>query len=152
MSKPFTDDELILKDWEMTKDRIKHFDDAVIKLRTEGIPIAVAIQGGAWAALNYTKDLRIPILCWNPTVVSIVFLLGFFYLLGIGMLDALHFHLLRIAVRHGRGIERLPQFKDKLLITTKLTGKGLTLVHFIGALITYVVVELMFLASFFITM
>jgi hypothetical protein len=36
--------DLVLKDWEMTKDRIKHFDDATIRLRLQGIPIGTAIQ------------------------------------------------------------------------------------------------------------
>src|SRR6266567_1441091 len=45
-----TDSELYLKDWEMTKDRIKHFDDVVIRIRTQGVPLATAILAAGFVA------------------------------------------------------------------------------------------------------
>lgn len=130
----------------MTKDRIKHFDDVVIRLRLGGIPIASAIIGAGLASFQYTSKIVFTICDLTINATSIVMLLGAFYLLPIFALDVFHFQLLKISVEHARQIERLEKYKDKLQITTKLTSPTLTKVHTLIAIIIYLSVFITALA------
>jgi hypothetical protein len=127
------DEDLILKDWEMTKDRIKHFDDVIIRLRIQGIPIAAAIQAAGFASINYTKN----VFFLGCSLTSLILIFGSLYLLPILGLDLFHFRLLMISVNHAISIEQLPQFKNKLQITSKLTSPKLTKLHTILAAVLY---------------
>jgi len=129
MSEP----DLILKDWEMTKDRIKHFDDVVTRLRLQGIPIGTAIQAIGLASFQYVQSIKI----WGVSAASLIIALGSIYLIPIFFLDLLHYNLMLISVRHGKDIEALPKYKGKLQITTKLTSRKLTILHTSCAVIVY---------------
>lgn len=126
--------DLILEDWKITKDRIKHFDDVVIRLRLQGIPIATAILAMGLASFEYTHNIKF--LGINTT--SLIVALGALYLLPVFFLDMLHYKLLLISVKHGQLIEAIPKYKGKLQITTKLTSPKLTTVHTICAIVIYI--------------
>jgi hypothetical protein len=134
------DDDLVLEDWKMTKDRIKHFDDIVIRLRLGGVPIASAIIGAGLASFQYTSTVVFRTNSYAINATSIVILLGALYILPICVLDLFHYHLLLIAVNHARSIEQQERFKGKLQITTKLTSPTLTKLHRLFALIIYIAV------------
>lgn len=129
MSQP----DLILKDWEMTKDRIKHFDDVVIRMRLQGIPIATAIMAVGLASFPYTHAIKVFLFQWITTATSVIIALGSIYLIPILALDALHYKLLLLSVDHAKRIEQLPKYKGKLQITTVLTSPKLTRLHTICA-------------------
>ncbi|MCP8321727.1 MAG: hypothetical protein H3Z52_12435 [archaeon] len=131
-----SDDELLLQDWLMTKDRIKHFDDIVVRIRIQGIPIATAILAAGLISYQYTKE----VIFFGISAPALVVLAGTLYIIPILALDLFHFKLLMIAVEHGKYIENLPQFKGKLQITTKLTGRWLTIFHIVFAIAIYVVI------------
>lgn len=131
------DEELILEDWRVTKDRIKHFDDVVIRLRLGGVPIASAIIGAGLASFQYTSLIMFSIGKYTINATSIVILLGAFYLLPIFTLDMFHLHLLLISVEHARQIENQEEYRGKLQITTKLTSPFLTKIHTLIAVIIY---------------
>jgi hypothetical protein len=125
----------------MAKDRIKHFDDIVIRLRLGGVPIASAIIGAGLASFQYTHSIMFSIAnLGSVNATSIVILLGAFYLLPICALDMFHYRLLLIAVDHARQIEQQENYKGKLQITTKLTSPILTKIHTIVAMIIYIAV------------
>ena len=132
------DRDLILKDWEMTKDRIKHFDDVVIRLRIQGIPIAATIQAAGLASIEYTKDI---IFC-GLSLTSLILIFGSLYLIPIFGLDLFHFKLLIISVNHAKNIEDSSEFKGKLQITSKLTSPILTWLHTILAAAIYLILIL----------
>ena len=139
--------DLVLEDWKMTKDRIKHFDDVVIRLRLQGIPIGTAIQAIGLASLQYTRNIRI----WGISATSFIVALGSVYLLPIFLLDLLHYNLMLISVRHGKYIEALPAYQGKLQITTKLTSHKLTVLHTVCAILVYSgVIVLGFVLAYFI--
>lgn len=125
--------DLVLKDWEMTKDRIKHFDDVTIRLRLQGIPIGTAIQAIGLASFQYTQNIRV----WGVTATSLIIALGSIYLIPIFLLDILHYKLMLISVEHAKQIESMSKYKGKLQITTKLTTPKLTLLHWICAMTVY---------------
>ena len=131
------DKDLVLEDWKVTKDRIKHFDDVVVRLRLGGVPIASAIIGAGLASFQYTSQIVFSISKFTINATSIVILLGAFYLLPIFALDMFHFHLLVISVNHGRQIENQEKYRGRLQITTKLTSPTLTRMHTIIAVIIY---------------
>jgi quinol-cytochrome oxidoreductase complex cytochrome b subunit len=138
------DEDLILEDWKMTKDRIKHFDDIVIRLRLEAVPIAIGIIGAGLTSFQYTSKVIFRINNISLNATSIVILMAALYIVPVCVLDLFHYHLLLIAVNHARSIEQQERFKGKLQITTKLTSPILTLIHLIFALAIYV---MLFVAS-----
>jgi hypothetical protein len=132
------DEDLILEDWKMTKDRIKHFDDIVIRLRLEGVPITSAIIGAGLASFQYTSKVVFRINNYAINATSIVILLGALYILPVCVLDLFHYHLLVIAVNHARSIEQQEKFQGRLQITTKLTSPTLTMIHRLVAMVIYI--------------
>lgn len=134
------DEDLLLEDWKMTKDRIKHFDDIVIRLRLGGIPIVSAIIGAGLASFQYTSKLLLHINDFAINATSIIILFGALYLLPIFALDLLHYRLLLISVNHARQIEQQEKFKGRLQITTKLTSPTLTNIHTMIAIVIYIIV------------
>jgi len=135
-----TDRFLILKDWEITKDRIKHFDDIVMRIRVHGIPISTAFLTIGWALISANPELK-----W----VRYVFLFASLYLLPIAFLDFFHYSLLLKAVKHAQYIEN-NYFEGKLQITTKLTSPILTILHTVFAILVYAIVIIAGIASFMI--
>ena len=133
-------DSLILEDWKMTNDRIKHFDGIIIRLRLGGIPIASAIIGAGLASFKYTSTIMFSIASFTINATSIVILLGAFCLIPICALDMFYYWLLQISVDHAREIEE-KIFKAEL-ITTKLTKRPYTIVHTAIAIFTYIAVIL----------
>ena len=132
------DEDLVLEDWKMTKDRIKHFDDIVIRLRLEGVPISMAIIGAGLGSFQYTSKVIFNVGHYSISATSIVLLLAALYILPLCILDAFHYHLLVIAVDHARSIEQQERFQGKLQITTKLTSPTLTIIHLVVAMVIYV--------------
>ena len=113
--------DLIVINWQTFKDRIKFFDDIIARLRLEGAPICIGIY-----TLGYFAQF------W------IIYLLGIVYIIGIFILDYLHFKLLRVAVREAQKIE--DKFEDEILTVTKhLTTKWRTTLHYLGMLILYII-------------
>lgn len=134
------DDEIILEDWKMTKDRIKHFDDVVMRTRLQGLPIATALQAAAFLTSDTVGRINVNILnlnIINLPVFSLIILAGLVYLIPVILLDAVHFKLLMQAVKHAQKIEQMSRFKEKLGITTALTGGWLTVLHAGGAAVAY---------------
>jgi predicted PurR-regulated permease PerM len=129
-------DDLILEDWKMTKDRIKHFDDLIFRLRLEGIPIASGIIGVGLASFQYTSDIIFQIGNFTINATSIVVLLGAFYLMPVFALDMVYYKLLNKAVNHAREIES-KEFNQNLKITGILTSHFLTYAHTAIAIFIY---------------
>lgn len=131
------DNEIRLEDWKMTKDRIKHFDDMVMKTRVQGLPIATAIQAIAFATLASVGKIQTTIL--DLPVFSLIIIAGLIYLVPVLLLDVLHLLLLRKAVMHAKNIEET-YFKNTLSITRILSNRKLTILHIVGGLGIYSVV------------
>lgn len=131
------DDAIILEDWKMTKDRIKHFDDILMRTRTQGLPIAAIIQGIGFFTKDRIGDIQISFAGINTTVFPMIILAGLLYLIPIVTLDILHFKLLLLSVDRAKEIEELPKFKNKLKITHVLTNRGLSILHATGAYAVY---------------
>lgn len=121
----------------MTKDRISHFDDIVVKIRIEGAPIATAIYGIAALVVQYAEGLALSIGGILVPVASVIFYFGALYIAAIALLDFVHFRLLLISTSHARLIESREPYRGKLQITTKLTSKKLTITHFLAMLLVY---------------
>ncbi len=134
-----SDEAFKLEDWKMTKDRIKHFDDVLMRTRVEGIPIATALQAAAFVTakdVGYIQT-KIPFI-GDPIslpVFSLIILASLAYLVPVLLLDILHFVLLKKAVEHAYDLEK--QLGNKIQITHKLTSFWLTLLHTVGAYLIY---------------
>lgn len=122
------DDEIILEDWKITKDRIKHFDDILMRTRLQGIPIATALQAAAFITSGSIGKITVPVLGSDWPIFSLILLAGILYLIPVLLLDLFHFSLLIIAVNHAKKIEE-ENFNQKLGITRALTKRWLTILH-----------------------
>src|SRR6266705_2721168 len=132
------DTELYLKDWEMTKDRIKHFDDMVIRIRTQGVPVATAIIAAAFIASSTLESVKVNLSLIKVSYLSLVIGSSALLVTAIGLLDLLHYNLLLLAVRHAWNLEELPEFVGRLRITHQLTSPLLTFAHSAAAAVIYV--------------
>ncbi|WP_165394841.1 hypothetical protein [Methanofollis fontis] len=128
-------DALRLEDWKMTKDRISHFDDVIIRLRIQGIPIALSIMVLGALLLPFLSNETVPFLGWNAS--SLPFLAAALYLFPICLLDIVHYKLLVHAVQHALDIEKEPPFEGTLQITGQLTNPWYTRIHTTVAIIIY---------------
>ena len=135
-----SDEELLLEDWKMTKDRIKHFDDLIFRLRLEGIPIASAIIGIGLASSQVTSQIVFTIGSFTLSATSIVILLGALYLIPIFALDWIYYNLLLLAVTHAIDLEKNDKFRNNLQITRTLTHTELTKIHTRVAKTIYILV------------
>jgi len=134
------DNDLILEDWKMTKDRIKHFDDVVMKTRVQGIPIATAMQIAAFVTAASVGGITTGF--FGLPVFSLIIIASLIYLLPVLLLDIFHFIMLLRAVDHAKSIEEKEPFKGKLQITTKLSSRSMSIFHSIGGYLIYAVVYL----------
>jgi len=133
------DTELLLEDWKMTKDRIKHFDTMVMKLRVQGLPIAAVIQAIAFFVSSQADGISINILGYEFSVFAIIVMTALFYLVPVLFLDVLHFLLLYSSVKHALQLEK-NHFNNKIQITHKLTNKFYTIMHIIGGYGVYALI------------
>jgi len=131
-------DPLYLEDWKMTKDRIKHFDNMVITIRTQGVPVATAILAAGLIASQTLKSIPVDLAIIKVSSLSLVFASSALLITAIGLLDLLHYNLLLLAVGHAWKLETRPEFKGKLQITHKLTSPLLTYAHSLAAAVIYV--------------
>ena len=134
------DDEILVEDWKMTKETIRHFGDVVMRIRLEGLPIATTIQAAAFATISTISNPKITIFNTEVTIFSMIMFASLLYLVPIFLLDIFYFHMLRKAVNHAREIEKMERFKDKLMLTTRLTSPKLTKAHRIIGHAIYLIV------------
>lgn len=121
--------DFVFEDWKMAKDRIKHFDDVVVRIRLQGIGIAAAIMSIGVASLEFTGVIRFAIGPVTLTGAAVIVFLGSLYLFPVLALDWLHYKLLILAVGRAIEIENDPTYQGKLLITHTLTSRRLTFFH-----------------------
>jgi len=143
------DDEIIIEDWKMTKDKISHFDDILFRTRLEGLPISTGLQAAAFAVDGFVGSMHLAIFGHNIPIFSLIMLASVFYLIPIMMLDKLYFKFLCTAVDHAKSIEK-NNFENKIQITTKLTSLKNTKRHYKTMFLMYFVV--MATGSFFFIM
>jgi len=134
-----TDEDLYLKDWEITKDRIKHFDDIVMRIRVQAIPISSAFFIAGWGLHQEGYE-------WAPWL----FIMAAIYIFPIALLDYFHYILLTKSVSHAIDIEK-NKFNNKLQITSKLTTPYLSFVHSLAATIIYIMIFISAIYCFNIT-
>ena len=121
--------DFVFEDWKMAKDRIKHFDDVVVRIRLQGLGIAATIMSIGAASLQFTGAVRFPLGPFTLAGSALIVLLGALYLIPVAALDWLHYQLLIRSVGRALEIERLPDYRGKLCITTELTSFKLTRLH-----------------------
>ena len=124
----------------MTKDRIKHFDDVVMKTRVHGIPIATAMQIAAFVTAQNIGGITTSF--FGLSVFSLIIIASLVYLVPVLLLDIVHFVLLLRAVKHAKNIESISTFKDNLRITHQLSDTKLTILHSVGGYLIYAFVFL----------
>jgi len=127
-------DILYLEDWKVTKERIKHFDDIIIKIRIQGIPIAGALLSVGALLTPILKTYEFPLF---GNAAPLIFIVVSIYVTALIGIDWIHYKLLLESVNHAIFIENISQFKGILQITTILTKNWITRLHLIVALFLY---------------
>ena len=129
--------ELLLEEWKLTKDRISHFDEIVIRLRLEGISLALLIIGIGFMIVQYAPTVHVTEIDFSAA--GLVFIFASAYLIPIFFFDMLHYHLLIQSVEHSISIEKMI-FSDRKSITQKLTSKFLTTIHSVLFIALYLII------------
>ena len=142
--------DYVFEDWKMAKDRIKHFDDVVVRIRLQGLGIAATIMSIGAASLQFTGAVRISIGPYTVAGSAVIVLLGSFYLIPVAALDYFHYQLLIRSVGRALEIERLEPYSGKLCITTELTSVKLTRFHNAVLLAVYAVLAIFGVILFFV--
>ena len=124
-------DELILEDWKMTKDRIKHFDTLLSSLRLQSIPLGTGVLTVGFYLISDNP---------SNSQYSYIFLFASILMVPFLIIDILHLIMLSQSVNHAIDIENKEPFKGHLTITTKLTSKRNTCLHYIGSLLIYAII------------
>src|SRR5437667_11909579 len=99
------------EDWKMAKDRIKHFDDVVVRIRLQGIGIAATIMSIGVASVRFTGVVRIMIGGLSVTGVAAIAFLGSLYLIPVAALDWFHYKLLILYVERALEVENDAKYK-----------------------------------------
>ena len=128
------DEDYYLEDWKMTKDRIAHFDNKILTVRLQGMPIATGIQAAGIGLSGYLSEIESPL-----PVFSLIMLVSIVYIIPIFFLDIYNLKLLRLSVGHAIDLER-DKFNKKISITHSLTSDKLSALNKIGGAITYLVI------------
>lgn len=128
--------ELILEDWKMTKDRIRHFDDIIMRIRVQSLPISIGLFLFAFSSRSLTGVVKLYI--WAIHVSSLALIFTGLYLIPIALLDFLHYRLLLKSVDHAKELEN-KYFEGNIEITNILTSPYLTHLHSCAVILFYCV-------------
>jgi len=77
------DDLLQLEDWKVSKDRIKHFDDIIMRTRIGGLPIATGLQAAAFLTSNTIGKIQPEIFPFDITIFSLIMFASVLYLIPV---------------------------------------------------------------------
>jgi len=133
-----------LEDWKMAKERINQFDQTVVRIRTTGIPIILVIIGVGLTIADRLTGVVVPVISCNGAALP--FLFAACYILPVALLDLVHYHMLLLAVEHAKLIEDSESFRGLLGLTNRLTSKNLNVIHFLAAILIYILLFVLTLA------
>ena len=127
------DEDFYLEDWKMTKDRIAHFDNKILTVRLQGIPIATGIQAAGIGLSGYLSEMTSPL-----PLFSLIMAISVLYIIPVFLLDIYNLKLLMLSVKHALDLET--QLQKKLSITHSLTSDKLSALNKIGGAAVYLVI------------
>ena len=111
---------LILEEWKTVIQTQMHFNDMIMKMRTTGVSIVLAVFGAAAYSLQYDKlILTISNYSFHASVLVVAFGLGM--LVGVFGLDYFYYYKMLLgAVKRGYEIDEA--YKDRPVDNTKIFG------------------------------
>ena len=118
--KPTKETELILEEWKTVIQTQMHFNDMIMKMRTTGVSIVLAVFGAAAYSLQYDElYLTIHGSSFHASVLVILFGLGM--LVGVFGLDYFYYYKMLLgAVNRGEEIDEA--YKNRQVDNTKIFG------------------------------
>lgn len=121
---------LILEEWKTVIQTQMHFNDMLMRMRTTGVSIALAVFGAAAYSLQYDKlYLRIGNISFHASVLIIAFGLGM--LVGVFCLDYFYYYKMLLgAVQRADEIDQA--YKDRLVDGCKIFGMSTMIRNSIG--------------------
>jgi len=111
---------LILEEWKTVIQTQMHFNDMIMRMRTTGVSIVLAVFGASAYSLQYEKlYLTISDYSFHASVLVILFGLGM--LAGVFCLDYFYYYRMLLgAVKRGYQIDEA--YKDRLVDGCKIFG------------------------------
>ena len=112
--------ELILEEWKTVIQTQMHFNDMIMKMRTTGVSVVLAVFGAAAYSLQFDRlYLTISGYSFHASVLIIAFGLGM--LVGVFGLDYFYYYKMLLgAVKRGYEIDEA--YKDRQVDNTKIFG------------------------------
>jgi hypothetical protein len=112
--------ELILKEWKIVIETQMHFNDMIMRMRTTGVSIVLAVFGAAAYSLQYSK-LYLSISGYSFHVAILIIAFGLGMLLGVFGLDYFYYYRMLLgAVKRGYEIDQA--YKDRKVDGVKIFG------------------------------
>jgi hypothetical protein len=118
--------KLILEEWKIVIQTQMHFNDMIMKMRTTGVSIVLAVFGAAAYSLQYDKLMLT--ICGHSFHASVlVILFGLGMLIGVFGLDYFYYYKMLLgAVKRGDEIDEA--YKNRRVDNTKIFGMT-TMIH-----------------------
>lgn len=112
---------LLLEEWKVVIQTQMHFNDMIIKMRTAGLSVLIAVFGGAAIAIGQYPDRFIEIARRDFHVSAPIILFGLLLWLAIFLIDYFYYHKCLLgAVERGYQID--DAFKDCEVAGTTMYG------------------------------
>ena len=122
--------KLILEEWKTVIQTQMHFNDMLMKMRTTGVSVVLAVFGAAAYSLQYER-LFLTINDYRFHVSAFIIAFGLGMLVGIFCLDYFYYYKMLLgAVRRGYDIDKF--YKNKLVDGCKMFGMSTMIRDAIG--------------------
>ena len=113
--------QLLLEEWKVVMETQMHFNDMIIRMRTTGLSVLIAVFGGAAIAIGQYPDRFVGIAGRDFHVAAPIILFGLLLWLAIFIIDYFYYHKCLLgAVKRGYQID--DAFKDCKLAGTTMYG------------------------------
>jgi hypothetical protein len=119
-TKDIEETKLILEEWKTVIGTQMHFNDMIMRMRTTGVSIVLAVFGAAAYSLQYDK-LYLTINAYSFHVAVLIIAFGLGMLVGVFGLDYFYYYKMLLgAVRRGYEIDQA--YKDRRVDGGKIFG------------------------------
>ena len=113
--------QLLLEEWKVVMQTQMHFNDMIIKMRTAGLSVLIAVFGGAAIAIGQYPDRFIEVAHRDFHVAAPIILFGLLLWLAIFLIDYFYYHKCLLgAVQRGYQIDEA--YKERQIDGTRMYG------------------------------
>jgi hypothetical protein len=101
------DAKVFLEQWKTIIDVQKHFNEIILRMRTTGVSVAIAVYGAAALSVSQFPDKYLIVVCYRVHPSAVILLFGLLLLTSIFAMDYWYYYRLPLAsVEMGSQLDR----------------------------------------------